>query len=125
MSRLADVIRRHGPAYMERHLASMMPSHVRAVKAILHCRTPVLGGHVAVCTRCGNEHLLYHSCRPRACPQCGHDATTRWLAQQRELLLPVPYYHVVFTLPAELRRLVRSHQKALLPALFQAAFESL
>jgi len=60
-----------------------------AVKAILHCRTPVLGGHVAACPGCGSEHLLYHSCRHRACPRCGHDATTRWLAQQRELLLPV------------------------------------
>jgi hypothetical protein len=123
--RLVDVVRRHGPAYMARHHASMMPSHVAAVKAILHCRTPVLGGHVAACPGCGSEHLLYHSCRHRACPRCGHDATTRWLAQQRELLLPVPYFHVVFTLPAELRRLVRSHQKALLPVLFQAAFESL
>jgi putative transposase/transposase-like zinc-binding protein len=125
MLRLADVVRRHGPAYMERHGASMMPSHVHAVKAILRCRTPEMGGHLAVCPQCGSEHLLYHSCRHRACPRCGHDATTRWLARQHELLLPVPYFHVVFTLPAELRRLVRSHQTALLPVLFQAAFESL
>ncbi|WP_437644355.1 IS91 family transposase [Sorangium sp. So ce362] len=125
MLRLADVVRRHGPAYMERHGASMMPSHVRAVKAILHCRTPTMGGHVAACPQCGREHVLYHSCRHRACPQCGHDATKRWLVQQRELLLPIPYFHVVFTLPAELRRLVRSHQRALVPVLFQAAFESL
>lgn len=125
MLRLVDVVRRHGPAYMALHHATMMPSHVAAVKAILHCRTPVLGGHVAACPGCGSEHLLYHSCRHRACPRCGHDATTRWLAHQRELLLPVPYFHVVFTLPAELRRLVRSHQQALLPVLFQAAFESL
>ncbi len=125
MLRLADVIRQHGPAYLERHGASMVPSHVRAVKAILRCRTPEMGGHLAACPQCGSEHLLYHSCRHRACPRCGHDATTRWLAGQRELLLPVPYFHVVFTLPAELRRLVRSHQAALLPVLFQAAFESL
>jgi predicted RNA-binding Zn-ribbon protein involved in translation (DUF1610 family) len=125
MLTLADVVRRHGPAYMERHGASMMPSHVAAVKAILQCRTPDMGGHVAACPQCGSEHLLYHSCRHRACPRCGHDATTRWLAHKRELLLPVPYFHVVFTLPAELRRLVRSHQTDLLPVLFQAAFESL
>lgn len=122
---LADVVRRHGPAYVERHRASILPSHVRAVQAILHCRTPVLGGHVAECARCGCQHLLYHSCRHRACPRCGHDATEKWIAQQRERLLPVPYFHVVFTLPAELRRLVRSHQKSLLSVLFQAAFESL
>ena len=125
MLRLADVVRWHGPAYMARHRGAMMPSHVRAIQAILHCRTPVMGGHVAACPRCAREHLLYHSCRHRACPQCGHDTTTRWLAQQRALLLPVPYFHVVFTLPAELRRLVRSHQTTLLPVLFRAAFESL
>jgi hypothetical protein len=125
MLRLADVLRRHGPAYMERHGASMLPSHVHAVKAILRCRTPEMGGHLAKCPRCESEHLLYHSCRHRACPRCGHDTTTRWLAGQRELLLPVPYFHVVFTLPAELRRLVRSHQAALLPVLFRAAFTSL
>ena len=125
MLRLADVLRRHGPAYMERHCASMLPSHVHAVKAILRCRTPEMGGHLAKCPRCETEHLLYHSCRHRACPRCGHDSTTRWLAGQRELLLPVPYFHFVFTLPAELRRIVRSHQRALLPVLFQAAFTSL
>jgi hypothetical protein len=125
MLRLADVIRQHGPAYMERHGASMLPSHVHAVKAILRCRTPEMGGHLARCPRCETEHLLYHSCHHRACPRCGHDTTSRWLAGQRELLLPVPYFHVVFTLPAELRRLVRSHQAALLPVLFRAAFTSL
>ena len=125
MLRLADVLRRHGPAYMERHGVSMLPSHAHAVKAILRCRTPELGGHLARCPRCETEHLLYHSCHHRACPRCGHDATTKWLEGQRELLLPVPYFHVVFTLPAELRRIVRSHQAALLPVLFRAAFTSL
>ena len=125
MLRVVDVVRRHGPAYLDRHGAFMLPSHVHAVKAILRCRTPEMGGHLAACPQCGSEHLLYHSCRHRACPRCGRDTTTRWLAAQREVLLPVPYFHVVFTLPAELRRLVRSHQAALLPILFQAAFESL
>jgi Putative transposase/Transposase zinc-binding domain len=125
MLRLADVLRRHGPDYVERHGASMLPSHARAMRAITHCRTPLMGGHVAECSACGAEHLLYHSCRHRACPRCGYDATTRWIAQQRDLLLPVAYFHVVFTLPAELRRLVRTHQETLLSVLFQAAFESL
>ena len=122
---LADVVRRHGPAYMVRFGAAILPSHVRAIRAITHCRTPVMGGHVADCARCGSEHLLFHSCHHRACPRCGHDATARWIAEQRQLLLPVPYFHVVFTLPDELRRLVRSHQKPLLSALFRAAFDSL
>lgn len=125
MALLAEVVRRHGSAYLERFGASILPSHTRALDAILHCRTPAMGGHVAVCSQCGAEHLLFHSCRHRACPQCGHDAAENWVARQRKLLLPVTYFHVVFTLPAELRRLVRSHQSVLLPVLFQAAFDSL
>jgi hypothetical protein len=125
MLRLADVVRRHGPAYVARHRGAMLAGHVRALEDIAYCRTPALGGHLAECAECGHAHLLFHSCRNRACPQCGHDSTARWLSVQRKLLLPVPYFHVVFTLPSELRRLVRSHQKALLSVLFRAAFESL
>jgi len=116
---LADVLRRHG------HGPAILPSHARAVQAITQCRTATLGGHVAQCTHCQRTHLLYHSCRHRACPQCGHDATARWLSQQERLLLPVAYHHVVFTLPAELRRPVRAHQHVLIGALFRAAFDSL
>jgi hypothetical protein len=68
---------------------------------------------------------MFHSCHHRACPRCGHGATSRWLERQRDLLLPVPYFHVVFTVPAELRRAVREHQQALLGVLFRAAFDSL
>ena len=125
MPKLADIVRRHGPAYVERHRASILPGHVRALNAISNCRTVEMGGHVATCTACGREHLVYHSCRHRACPQCGFDWTTKWLAAQRELLLPVPYFNVVFTSPEELRRIVRSHQKTLLSVLFRAAFEAL
>jgi predicted RNA-binding Zn-ribbon protein involved in translation (DUF1610 family) len=125
MLQLADILQRHGPAYVHRHDAGLLPSHRRAMQAVLHCRTPLMGGHIAACTQCGGEHLLFHSCRHRACPRCGHEATARWTAQQRERLLPVPYFHVVFTLPAELRLLVRTHQKTLLPVLCRAAFEAL
>ena len=117
MLRLADVVRRHAAGYLARFGDAVLPSHVRALRAIALCRTPALGGHTARCTQCGHEHLLYHSCRHRACPQCGHDATERWLGHQRDLLLPVPYFHVVFTLPSELRRVVRSHQRVLLAVL--------
>lgn len=68
---------------------------------------------------------MFHSCHHRACPRCGHGATHRWLERQRDLLLPVPYFHVVFTVPAELRRAVREHQQALVGVLFRAAFDSL
>jgi hypothetical protein len=125
MTGLAEVVRQHGQHYIASLGARLLPSHVRALRAIASCRTAALGGHIAHCSRCDTEHLLYHSCRHRACPQCGHDATQRWLSRQRELMLPVPYFHVVFTLPAELRRVVRAHQKTLLPVLFRAAFDSL
>jgi len=122
---LADVVARHGAGYLERFAAMMPSSHRAALHAIAACRTPMLGGHIAQCDHCGREHVLFHSCRHRACPRCGYDATTRWLEAQRALLLPVPYFHVVFTLPQELRRLIRDHQRQLFGALFTVAFESL
>lgn len=125
MLRIADVLRRHGEEYLTRYGNAVLPSHVRAIQALTLCRTGALGGHVTECSNCHREHLFPHSCWHRACPQCGHDATRRWLDHQRELLLPVTYFHVVLTLPSELRRLVRQHQLALIPALFRAAFDSL
>ena len=125
MSTLTDVVRQYGCAYLQRYGGSVLPSHVHAVQQISVCRTQALGGHLAHCQSCDTRHLLYHSCRHRACPQCGTLRTTQWIERQRELLLPVPYFHVVFTLPSELQDVVRSHQKALLPVLFRAAYESL
>jgi len=125
MSTVADVVRRHGPAYLTRFGRAVLPSHARALRDIARCRTEEMGGHIAHCEDCGAEHSRHHSCRNRACGQCGADRTDAWLRSQRELLLPVRYFHVVFTLPAELRFIIRSHQKPLLAALFRAAFESL
>lgn len=123
--RLADIARRHGPAYLRRHGNAVLPSHLRALDDIMCCRTPALGGHLGVCARCAQRHILFHSCRNRACPRCGLDTTEQWLDQQRDLVLPVPYFHVTFTLPSELRRLVRSHQKVLYGVLFRAAYHAL
>ena len=125
MVKLTEVVRQHGPEYLERHGAAVLPSHVRAIERISQCRTAALGGHLAHCDSCETRHLLYHSCGHRACPQCGSKRTARWLEQQRALLLPVQYFHVVFTLPSELRQVLRQHQKTLLAVLFRAAYESL
>ena len=125
MVTLTEVVRQHGPEYLERHGAAVLPSHVRAIRAISQCRTAALGGHLAHCDSCNTRHVLFHSCGHRACPQCGGQRTARWLEQQRGQLLAVKYFHVVFTLPSELRRVVRQNQKALLPLLFRAAFDSL
>jgi len=125
MPRLADVVRQHGSRYQARFGGALLPSHARALTDISRCRTAAMGGHLAECTACGLRHLVYHSCRNRTCTQCGGDRAAAWLSRQRDQLLPVPYFHVVFTLPAELRLLVRANQQALLPVLFKAAFEAL
>lgn len=125
MPSLADVVREHAPAYVARHGEALPKRHARALDAITDCRTGVLGAEVAVCAQCNSSHLLFHSCRHRACPRCGFDATTRWIERQQKALLPVRYFHVVFTLPDELRRLVRERQRILLDVLFRTAFESL
>ena len=115
---LAEVLRRHWPAYERKYGARLLPSHRRAVRAILSCRTAALGGQLYRCD-CGREHFAYHSCNHRACPQCGHADATQWLERQRRRLLPVPYYLVTFTVPEELRGLIRSHQKWFYPELMR------
>ena len=115
---LAAVLRRHWPAYERKYRARLLPSHRRAVAALLSCRTPALGGQLYRCD-CGQEHYAYHSCNHRACPQCGHADATAWLQRQRRKLLPVPYYLVTFTVPAQLRKVIRSHQQDLYPLLLR------
>lgn len=117
MVSLAEVLRRHWPAYEEQFGSRLLPSHRAAVQAILSCRTPALGGQRYRCA-CGREHYAYHSCGHRACPQCGHDDATQWIEQQKTKLLPVPYFLVTFTVPEGLRAVIRSHQKLLYHQLF-------
>jgi hypothetical protein len=115
---LAAVLRRHWPAYARQFGPRLLPSHRRAVAAILACRTPALGGQLYRCD-CGRRHYAYHSCNHRACPQCGHADATEWLERQRRRLLPVPYYLVTFTVPEALRSFLRSNQKRCYPALLR------
>ena len=111
MLEVADVFRRYGEAYRNRFGRAMLPSHRRAFRDLLACRTPALGGHVYVCDRCGRPQYAYHSCRNRHCPKCHGEDTEAWIEARRRELLPVPYFHLVFTLPQELRGVVRRHQK--------------
>ena len=97
----------------------------RIVRALLACRTPVLGGHRYRCEDCGRSHFVPHSCRNRHCPLCQGQAARRWLDQQAAALLPVPYFHLVFTLPHELNPLIRQNRRALYRLLFQAASQTL
>ena len=125
MPEVADIFRLYGARYLERFGQAMLPSHRRALRDLCNCRTAALGGQLFVCDHCGREHYVYHSCRNRACPKCHGKDTDDWLAARRQELLPVPYFHVVFTLPQELRELVRQHQKTLYPILMQAAARAL
>jgi hypothetical protein len=122
---VADIFRLYGARYLERFGQAMLPSHRRALRDLCNCRTAALGGQLFVCDHCGREHYVYHSCRNRACPKCHGKDTDDWLAARRQELLPVPYFHVVFTLPQQLRDLVRQHQKTLYPILMQAAARAL
>lgn len=125
MPELADIFRRYGPEYLARFGDKLLPSHRRAMEDILRCRTSVLGGHLYVCDRCGHEDYSYHSCRNRSCPKCHTDQTAAWLAERKKELLPVPYFHVVFTIPEELRFLVRRYQKELYSVLMTTSARAL
>jgi hypothetical protein len=103
----------------------LLPSQYAAMQAIEQCRTEALGGHVYGCPSCGTKRYSYHSCRNRHCPICQHDATQAWLSRQQELLLPVPYFLITFTLPAELRDVAYRHQRSLYNLLFRASAAAL
>jgi len=121
---LADLFRAYGADYRKKYADKLLPSHRLAMWAIEHCRTERLGGQVYGCPNCQEFQYSYHSCRNRHCPKCQQEQTQNWLQVQRELLLPVPYFLLTFTLPSELRKLVRAHQKALYALLFQASAEA-
>jgi Transposase zinc-binding domain len=116
------LFRRHGQEYRRRHALGAMER--RALRDISVCRTGALGGHRDVCGRCGYERSVYNSCRNRHCPKCQALRQARWVATRMQRALPVRHFHVVFTLPAELRPLVREHEVELLDLLFVAAAES-
>ena len=124
MPELAEVFARYGPAYLNRYGPAMLPSHRRAMQDILHCRTEAMGGQVFCCQHCGRTHYVYHSCRNRSCPKCHHQQTQAWLAQRRRELLPVSYFHLVFTVPRELHACLRSRQSELYGVLMQAAAQA-
>jgi len=112
-------------AALARDRPALPASHWKIINALLRCRTPALGGHLYACTDCGREHFVPHSCRNRHCPHCQRGAAVDWLHQQTESLLPVPYFHVVFTLPHALNGLIAQNQRALYNLLFSAASATL
>jgi len=120
---LADIVRRHGAAFRATHRLCAVQH--RALRAIERCRTAALGGELRQCDACGRQRYVYHSCRNRHCPKCQTRAKERWLAARRAELLPVPYYHLVFTLPHELNALAQHNPCELYAMLFAAASQTL
>jgi hypothetical protein len=122
---VADVIRQYGDAFRERYGSLLTGTQTKALCDLERCRTAALGGHIEQCLDCGHERIAYNSCRNRHCPKCQALTRAHWLEKQAEHLLPVEYFHVVFTLPAEVADLALANRTALYNLLFQAASNTL
>ena len=120
---LAGVLRRRGPACLAAH--SLSAAKAKVWRAILACRTAALGGHIETCDDCGSTRHVYHSCRNRHCPQCQTRAKEAWIAARQRELLPVPYFHLVFTLPHDLNGLIAQCPRVLYERLFGAVSATL
>ena len=120
---IADIVRAHRPELERLHRLSRPQK--RVLTDISRCRTAALGGHVEVCTGCGREHPVYNSCRNRHCPKCQAAAQQKWINARAERILPVPHFHLVFTLPSELKPVAMRHPVELYGALFQVTGEVL
>ncbi len=121
---VADIFRRYGPAWRRANAGHVSLSQLKVMSAIEACRTEALGGHVAACTKCGHHHIAYNSCKNRHCPKCQGPAARDWMAARAEDLLPVEYFHVVFTLPAEIAQLAYWNKRAMYNLLFKASAET-
>jgi putative transposase/transposase-like zinc-binding protein len=122
---VADIFRVAGPTYRAAHPGHLSLQHLKVMSAIEHCRTAALGGHVEACEDCGHWRIAYNSCRNRHCPKCQGAAARTWLAEREADLLPVGYFHVVFTLPAELAEIAFHNKATVYDLLFRAASETM
>jgi hypothetical protein len=122
---VADIFRDHGPAWRRANVGHVSLSQLKVMSAIERCRTAALGGHVARCEKCEHTHIAYNSCRNRHCPKCQGTAAKEWLAEREAELLPVPYFHVVFTLPAPIGDIAYQNKAVIYDILFKAAAETL
>ena len=120
---LADIVRAHGDAYRGAHRLARVQT--LALRAIAACRTALLGGRRETCDHCGATRLTYNSCRNRHCPLCQSQASARWIEARRAELLPIPYFHVVFTLPHALNAVAQGNPRVIYTLLFRAAADTL
>ena len=122
---VADIFRDHGPAWRRANAGHVSLGQLKVMSAIKSCRTAALGGHVARCEECAHSQISYNSCRNRHCPKCQGAAAKEWLAAREADLLPVPYYHVVFTLPAAIADIAYQNKTVIYDLLFKASAETL
>lgn len=122
---VADIFRAAGKDFIEKSRRWLTWQHLKVLRAIEHCRTAALGGHVDSCSQCGYRAISFNSCRNRHCPKCQINARDQWLQARANELLPVPYFHVVFTLPHELSALALQNKRVLYELLFRASADTL
>ncbi len=122
---VADIFRAQGPAWRQAQAGHLSLGQLKVMSAIERCRTAALGGHVAACEDCAHTQIAYNSCRNRHCPKCQGAAAKEWLEARQAELLEVPYYHVVFTLPAPIADIAYQNKAAIYGILFKAAAETL
>jgi hypothetical protein len=125
MMDIATIFRNYFGDYVKRFGTRIPSFHLKAVNAIMQCRTRELGGEVYYCKSCRQYHYAYHSCKNRHCPQCGNNESQKWVEKQKQKMLPVDYFMVTFTIPQELRFMCRSHQKLFYAIMFKASSDAL
>jgi hypothetical protein len=121
---IADIFRSYGPTWRWANAGHVSLAQLKVMSAIEACRTEALGGHVAACSECNHQHIAYNSCKNRHCPKCQGPAARDWMAARADDLLPVEYFHVVFTLPAEIARIAYWNKKAIYGLLFKASAQT-
>ncbi len=122
---IADIFRNFGPAWRRANAGHISLAQLKVMSAIEACRTEALGGHVAACTKCNHQHIAYNSCKNRHCPKCQGPAARDWMAARADDLLPVEYFHMVFTLPTQITTIAYWNKKAVYNLLFKASVETL
>ena len=122
---VADIVRQLGPSYQQAHAGALSRGQRRVLGAITRCRTAALGGHVEQCNHCGHQRIAYNSCRDRHCPKCQSLVRAQWLADRQADLLPVDYFHVVFTVPQEIAAIAYQNKALVYDLLFRATAETL
>src|SRR6266850_3817702 len=122
---VADIFRDHGAAWRSANAGHVSLGQLKVMSAIESCRSAALGGHVERCEKCAHTRIAYNSCRNRHCPKCQGAAAREWLSERQAELLPVPYYHLVFTLPAAIADIAYYNKAVIYDILFKAAAETL